>query len=79
MQGDVDHAGVKAAVEYLDGLVEAESKEVPISRIVVGGFSQASALPFPLLPLYLLLRGKCCLGTQAMQLVAMVASFSVQR
>ena len=44
MQGDVDHEGVKAAVRYLDGLVEEESKEVPISSIVVGGFSQVSAL-----------------------------------
>ncbi len=44
LQGEVDHEGVKAAVGYLDGLVEAESKEVPASRIVVGGFSQVSAV-----------------------------------
>ena len=44
MQGDVDHEGVKAAVGYLDELVDAESKEVPVSRIVVGGFSQVSVV-----------------------------------
>jgi hypothetical protein len=43
LQGEVDHEGVKAAVSYLDGLVEAETKEVPASRIVVGGFSQVSS------------------------------------
>jgi len=40
LQGDVDHDGVKAAIGYLDGLIETESKEVPASRIVIGGFSQ---------------------------------------
>jgi len=44
LQGEVDHEGVKAAVSYLDGLVEAETKEVPASRIVVGGFSQVSSV-----------------------------------
>ncbi len=50
LQGDVDHEGVRAAVGYLDGLVEAESKEVPASRIVVGGFSQVGVFPYLIPP-----------------------------
>jgi predicted esterase len=44
LQAEVDHEGVNASVRYLDSLVEAEAKEVPASRIVVGGFSQVSSV-----------------------------------
>ena len=44
LQGDVDHEGVTASKDYLNSLVEAElSAGLPPKRIVVGGFSQASA------------------------------------
>ena len=45
LQGDVDHEGVAASKDYLNGLVEAELQSgLPAKRIVVGGFSQVPQL-----------------------------------
>ena len=46
--GSVDHGGIRESCDYLGKLVQQEvDAGIPVSRIVVGGFSQVSHLrPF---------------------------------
>jgi predicted esterase len=47
LQGEVDHAGIRAASDYVKQLIQAEvSAGIPANRIVVAGFSQGGHLAY---------------------------------